>query len=133
MVKEYLMLLTLAFSTFHKVAYKLADKDKLGNVLTEITFPFNTIRLKIDTWVWFFFEHANMVIFAILVSLPGEVKRICGVTFVWIYLVDFVSFILVYGDPFRDILLTWNVCKILIFMGSIYIASHLNENYEWRK
>lgn len=114
------MLSTLAFSTFYKIVYYFADKDELGNVISTIGFWLNSkVVLATDTWVWFLFEHINMIIFAVIMALPGNVRRGPGVVFVCIYVVDLINFVLHYDDPFEGITLTWNVCKIFIFLAAI--------------
>lgn len=122
------MLSTLAFSTIYKLAYYFSEKDQDGRVISTIGFPFNDLRLTADTWVWFLFEHINMVIFAVIMAMPGKVSRGPAVVFVFIYVVDLVNFIIHYDDPFVNITLPWNVTKIFIFLAAI-----INEKAEWKR
>lgn len=116
-VKEYLLLATLAFSSAHK----LFSKEK------EIGFLFNDLVLKIDTWVWFLFEHVNMIIYVVVMMIPGEIRRLSIVVFLLIHVVDLVSFLLIYDDIFKGLPLTWNVVKGFIFLMVI------NVNQEWKR
>lgn len=123
------MLSTLAFSTFYKIAYFFSDKDEKGKVTSTIGFWLNqSIVLTTDTWVWMFFEHFNLVIFTIIMALPGQVSRGPAVVFIGIYIVDLITFIIHYDDPFINVSLPWNVAKIFIFLIAI-----LNEKAEWKK
>lgn len=129
MIKEYLMLSTLAFSTFYKIAYYFSDKDEGGRVISTVGFWLNDkVVLATDTWVWFLFEHVNMVFFAVIMALPGQVSRGPAVVFIGIYIVDLVNFMIHYDDPFVNVSLPWNVAKIFVFLLAIF-----NEKVEWKK
>lgn len=126
------MLSTLAFSTLYKIVDYFEEKDKDGNAKNTIGFLLNnTIRLEPHSWAWFFFEHMNMVIFAVIMLLPGQVRKGPGVVFVCIYVVDLINFMIHYDDPFVGIILKWNVVKIFIFLAAIIIEN--NERSEWKK
>jgi hypothetical protein len=123
------MLLSLNISSVHKLVYKFSEKDESGYTVGDIGFVYNnSIRLKYDTWAWFLGEHINMVIFAVIIILPGRVKLVCGSVFLLIHIVDLASFILVYDDPFKSITLTWNVSKVIIFGFSMWYAMQSKSN-----
>lgn len=122
------MLSTLAFSTIYKIVDYFEEKDENGNAVNTIGFWLNdSIRLEPHSWTWFLFEHVNMIIFAVIMLLPGNVRRGPAVVFVCIYVVDLINFIVHYDDPFVGITLTWNVTKIFIFLAAI-----INENGKGR-
>lgn len=121
--KEWAMLITLTFSTFFKIVQQLQPEDEKGNILWQIGFFFNRLTLAADTWVWFLFEHINMIIFVLIMILPGPIRKIPGVVFLGIYVIDLVSFLMVYDDMFKNLPITWNISKILIFLTAIYVAN----------
>lgn len=121
--KEWAMSMTLTFSTFFKIIQQIEPKDSKGNVLWQIGFFFNKLKLAADTWVWFFFEHINMIIFVLIMILPGPIRKMPGVTFLGIYVVDLISFLMVYDDMFKDLPITWNISKIFIFLTSIAVEN----------
>jgi hypothetical protein len=125
MLKESLMLITLGFSTIHKIVYNLCDKDADGNVIGEIGFWLNEVKLKYDTWIWFLFEHINILIYILIMILPGPIRRVPGIMFLLIHVVDLLSFIIIYDDIFKRMPLTWNVLKIVIF-GLVLINENIN-------
>lgn len=129
MIKEYLMLSTLAFSTVYKIVDYFEEKDENGNAVNTIGFWLNkTIRLEPHSWTWFFFGNINILIYIVIMLMPGTIRMIPGVVFFLIHVVDLINFIVHYDDPFVGITLTWNVTKIFIFLAAI-----LNEKSEWKR
>jgi hypothetical protein len=145
MERLYLMLLTLTVSTFFLMvpdtgpdrfnAYKCPHCSEVIQVDTwELPedsqrvefFPFSDKKLFIDTYVFLLCVHLIHVgMSVVILKNEIELQRIgmgfvaaAGI-FLAIHAVDTIFYLLSYGEPFKQIKLTWNITKICIFAYAI--------------
>lgn len=105
MVRLLLMLVTLLFGGLF-LFYKPEG---------EIGFPFDTMVLSTQTYFYFFFEKIIVFILAAVICMEESKQyQIAKLTFIIITMVDFLDYLLFYGNM-RLGLLTWNVGRIGIF------------------
>lgn len=100
MGKVWLIFLTLAFSILFLI-YRPTGT---------IGFPLSPITLPADTYVYFFYEHIALIIFAwIMLELTREYRYLFQL-FLLICILDMVLFILFYKSP-----IPWNPLKCALF------------------
>lgn len=135
MTRLYLLLLTLSLSTFFLFVpdtgpdrykmYQCPECKKMVEVDTYLLpqdseliafFPLNPGRkLFSDTYVFLLFVNVVVVLLAVVI-LIGETEYVNAMRiYLIIACVDLLFYLLSYGDPFDEIIITWNFCKLLIF------------------
>lgn len=111
MTRISLMLLTLCFS----IAFLFTP------TVGVVGFPFSSVKLAPDTYLYFLIEHLILVVLSCTILVGAVEHRFLIIVFITIQLIDTLFYVLFYGDPFKELPVNWNFCKIAIFLiGIIY-------------
>lgn len=102
---KWILLVTLVFSALFLFIPATEPRD---------FFPFSEVTISMDTWFYFLFEHVGLLLLAACLFLPKESKVIL-VTYLVIQLIDTFDYILFYGEPWSNLIPTWNVLKVIMF------------------
>lgn len=98
----------------------------------EIGFPFNDTLLKKDTYVYYAYEHAGLVILSTLLFSGPERKYIFMYwLFLVIQLIDWADYHLFYTSNWCYYCLPWNVIKVTLFgVPLVYLTwKNLHQRY----
>lgn len=108
MVKLLLMWLTLVLGSLFLF---YAPEGKIG-------FPFDSMVLTTQTYLYFLFEKLIVFVLALVICLQGKEYPTAKITFLVIAIIDIVDYVLFYGNM-RFGMITWNVAKMALFGVSI--------------